>query len=127
MQDKINELKKLIGTPYQMETPDGNYLGCFMPVYHLFPDAPRYPLPTDDPAVNYAYGLSKILRECVKVERSDLQAGDIIACQFNNELHVGVMINKNEVIHVFRGHTLQIDRLSSRFFTDKNIRFFRKK
>jgi hypothetical protein len=115
MQDKINELKKLVGTPYQMETPDGNYLGCFMPVYLLFPDAPRYVLPTDDPAVNYAYGLSKILRECVKVERSDLQAGDIIACQFNNELHVGVMINKNEVIHVFRGHTLQIDRLSSRF------------
>ena len=127
MQDKINELKKHVGTPYQMKFEDGNYCGCFYPVYAMWPDAPKYPLPTDDNAVNYVYGITRIMRECEKIDIKNIQMGDIITCQYNNELHVGVMISKTEVIHVFKDYKLQIDKLSARFFKDKNLRVFRKK
>jgi hypothetical protein len=37
--------------------------------------------------------------------------GDLIVTRFNDELHVAVFLQFGKIIHVFRGHSLQIGRL----------------
>ena len=111
LEQKINDLVKQFGTPYEMFFKDGNYRGCFFPVYFLFPDLPRFPLPSDNHARNFLYGMAKIKAHMQEVERKDLQTGDIIACEYNGELHVAVYIGKGKIIHVFREHSLQINRI----------------
>lgn len=131
LKEKLELIRKNVGKEYNMFFPDdspfkGMYLGCFAPIYEVWPDALKYPLPTDDHAVNYIYGIQSIMRECRKVDYVDREAGDIITCMYGSELHVGILLNKNEVIHVLRGHKWQIDKVTSIFFRDKAKRFFRK-
>ena len=111
MIEKINELKSKVGTPYQMFDENKNYIGCFYPIYFVYPNLPRYPLPSDNHQANYHYGMAKILQSAKEIQEKDLQAGDVVACKFNNELHVALYIGEQRIIHVFRGHTLQISRL----------------
>ena len=111
MIEKINELKSKVGTPYQMFDENKNYIGCFYPIYYIYPHLPRYPLPSDNHQANYRYGMAKILQSAKEIQEKDLQAGDVVACKFNNELHVALYIGDQRIIHVFRGHTLQISRL----------------
>ena len=100
-----------IGREYQMYNEDGTYQGCFYPVQVLYPEKPRYKMRSADDDKNYFYGLSKIKKHCVPVEDDDLQAGDIIVTRFRDELHVAVYYEYGKIIHVFRGHTLQVGRL----------------
>ena len=57
MEHKIDELLKMVGTPYKMFNDDGTYQGCFMPVQFLYPDKPRYKLRSLDDDKNYWYGV----------------------------------------------------------------------
>ena len=41
----MTPLKSLVGLPYQDSDAEGNYIGCFAPLYFLWNDLPRYPLP----------------------------------------------------------------------------------
>lgn len=109
----INELIKLVGEPYQMFFDDGNYLGCFAPMYFLWPDLPRYPLPSTDlkAAKNFRYGISKIRKDFDRIDKKDLKAGDMVACKFNDELHVAIMLDSDRLIHVFRGGKTKVSRL----------------
>jgi hypothetical protein len=125
----INELIKLVGQPYQMFFDDGNYLGCFMPMYFLYPDLPRYPLPSTDlkAAKNFRYGISKIRKDFDRIERKDLKVGDMIACKFNDELHVAIILDSDRIIHVTRGGKVKISRLHYLEDLFKSPIFFRKK
>lgn len=38
-------LKTLVGQDYCDFDEEGNYIGCFAPLYHIWADLPRYPLP----------------------------------------------------------------------------------
>jgi len=114
MSDFDKLFKKLlgeVGRPYEMYNNDGTYQGCFYPVQFLFPGKPRYKMPSKDPEKNYLYGIKRIKQHCTKIKREELQKGDIIACRFRDELHVAVYYEFDKIIHVFRGHTLQLDRL----------------
>lgn len=117
----INELLKQIGRPYEMFYSDGNYQGCFYPVYIMYPDAPRYPLPTSDNRKNYVYGMRLLRQHAKEISKEELKAGDIIATEYRGELHVGIFHEFGRFIHVFKGHELQIGHLS-RF---KNYKCFR--
>ena len=119
----MDELLKQIGRPYEMSFEDGNYQGCFYPVYFLNPELPKYPLPTKDPADSWHYGVKLINHHAEHIKDEDVQAGDVLVTKYNNELHVGIMLNKHQVVHVFKNHTLQVSRL--RFFGDRKLAFYR--
>lgn len=122
MENKIKELLKQIGRPYQMFNDDGTYQGCFYPVQFLYPDKPRYKLRSNDDDKNYWYGLAKIKKHCTEIDINDeYQCGDLIVTKFKDELHVAVFWEFGKIIHVFRNHSLQIGRL--KMF--KNYKVFR--
>ena len=111
MEEKIKELLGQVGRPYQMFNDDGTYQGCFYPVQFLYPDKPRYTLRSKNDDQNYYYGIEKIKQHCKEISPAELEAGDIIATRFKNELHVAVYFEYGKIIHVFKDHTLQIGRL----------------
>lgn len=120
MENKIKELLKQIGRPYQMFNEDGTYQGCFYPVQYLYPDKPRYKLRSDDDEKNYWYGLAKIKKHCKEININDkYQCGDLIVTRFRDELHVAVFWEFGKIIHVFRNHTLQVGRL--KMFRDYRV------
>lgn len=108
--ENFNELLKKVGRPYEMFNDDGTYQGCFYPVQFLYPDKPKYKLRSTDDDKNYYYGMAKLKKHCQKIEKDELQKGDIIATRFRDELHVAVFYEFDKIIHVFKGHTLQIGR-----------------
>jgi hypothetical protein len=112
MQKRIDELKKKIGFKYEMFFENStDYKGCFMPIYFVFPELPKYPLHSADPENNFDYGMANILKHARSIKREDLQQGDFVASKFRNELHVALYIGEGQIIHVFRGHDLRINRL----------------
>lgn len=110
--ENFKELLLEVGRPYEMFNPDGTYQGCFYPVQKLYPDKPRYKLRSKDDNRNYFYGIAKLQQHCREITRDELKKGDIIATRFRNELHIAVYYEYGKIIHVFKGHTLQISRLS---------------
>ncbi len=119
--EKILQLLKQVGRPYEMFNEDGTYQGCFYPVQFLYPQKPRYKLRSINDDKNYAYGLSKIQKHCKEISPAQLEAGDIITTKFKDELHVAVYYEFGKIIHVFKDHRLQIGRL--KMF--KNFKSFR--
>lgn len=111
MDKKINALLEQVGRSYEMFNEDGTYQGCFYPVQFLYPKKPRYKLRSNDDDKNYFYGISKLKKHCKEIPQDELQAGDIIATRFKDELHVAVYLEYGKIIHVFKDHTLQIGRL----------------
>ena len=124
---RLQEVKSLVGEPYEMffEGEDKHYKGCFAPVYILYPHLPKYPLPGADPENNFDYGMVKILKNAYPIEKKDIRAGDVLVTRYKNELHVALMVDRFNLIHVFRNHTAQINKLS--FFKKEKIRFYRVK
>lgn len=108
--DRFKELIKQVGRPYEMFNEDGTYQGCFYPVQFLYPDKPKYKLRSKDDDKNYMYGMAKLKKHCVQIEKDDLKQGDIIATRYRDELHVAVFYEYDKIIHVFKDHTLQIGR-----------------
>lgn len=107
----VEDLLKEVGRPYKMFDDEGFYLGCFYPVFFLYPDKPRYKMRSNDDDKNFWYGIAKIKEHCIEIQPDELQKGDIIATRFKDELHVAVYYEFGKIIHVFKDHTLQIGRL----------------
>lgn len=122
--ENFKELLREVGRPYEMFNEDGTYQGCFYPVQKLYPDKPKYKLRSNNDDKNYFYGIAKLKKHCIEIKRGELQKGDIIATRFRNELHVAVYYEYGKIIHVFKGHTLQIGHLN--LFKNETI-FFRVK
>lgn len=120
--ENFNDLLREIGRPYEMFNEDGTYQGCFYPVQKLYPDRPKYKLPSKNQDRNYIYGINKLKKHCEEINYEDLKKGDIIATKFRNELHVAVYYEYDKIIHVFKGHTLQIGRLN---LFKNEIKYFR--
>lgn len=114
----MDDIIKEVGRPYEMFWEDGNYQGCFYPVYKMYPRLPRYKLPyVDNDEKNYIKGIALVKRHFKEVKT--LEKGDIIATKFRDELHVALYIGEGKILHVFKEHKLQINRLN--FFRDYTI------
>lgn len=107
----IEDLLKQVGRPYEMFNDDGTYQGCFFPVQFLYPDKPRYKMRSNDDDKNFFYGIAKLKQHSIEIKPEELQAGDIIATRFKDELHIAIYLEFGKIIHVFKDHTLQIGRL----------------
>ena len=125
MINKINELKKQIGKPYQMfwEGSENLYQGCFYPIYYIYDYLPKYPLYSEHMADNWDYGINLIEKHCFEVKKDEVKAGDMLVTKFRNELHVALAIDESRIIHVFKDHTLQINRRD--FFKERLVKWYR--
>ena len=112
LKERVKELLTHVGEPYQMFFDDGMYMGCFKPVYFLYPNYPHYPLKFDSNKRNYVYGIKCIKNHCIEISKQELQQGDIIATEYRGELHVGIFYEFGKLIEVYKDHTLQIGRLN---------------
>lgn len=120
--ERFLQLIDLIGEPYQMLNDDGTYRGCFRVVQVLYPEKPCYNLPSKNPEKNYLYALSKIKKHCIEIKKEELKKGDLITCEFNNELHVAVYFEYGKIIHVFREHEMFISKLE---MLNKRLNYWR--
>ena len=109
--ERFEKLLSMVGTPYRMFDDNGNYEGCFLPIYTLYPQGKHYKLPSENPQKNYLYGMAKIRRQAHEITREELHKGDIIACMYNDELHVAIYWEYGKIIHVFRKHELFISKI----------------
>lgn len=111
MQDRIDALLNQVGRPYKMYNDDGTYQGCFYPIQFLYPDKPKYKLRSEDDDQNYWYGIEKLKKHCTEINSEELKPGDIVITKYKNELHAAIFLEYGKIIHVFKGHTLQVGRL----------------
>lgn len=111
MEEKIKLLLEQIGRPYEMYNEDGTYQGCFYPLQFLYPNIKRYKLRTENKEKSYLYGMAKLKKYFYEISPSELKEGDIITSKYNGALHIGIYLEFGKIIHVFKGHTLQIGRL----------------
>lgn len=119
----IEMLKTLVGQPYRDFDEYGHYLGCFEPMYLLYPNLPKYPLPKLK-EVYCKRGIQLILENFKKVanpEPLDL----IVFCFRGEHLHVGIFLEAGKFFHVQRGSAFEIQRLS--LYENKILGYFKVK
>ena len=111
----IATLKTLVGEPYCECDEDGNYIGCFAPLYFLYNDLPRYPLPELE-SDYFSTALDGLLSGFSLVEGdlyNVLKPLSVIVFRLPmGVLHVGVYLGNNQILHVERGKRVEITRLS---------------
>lgn len=112
MIDKINEIIKEVGRPYEMYNEDKTYQGCFYPIQRLYPNKPRYKLRSSNDDKNFFYGIAKIKKHCTEIQRNELRMGDIVVTRFKDELHVALYLSYGKILHVCKDLTLRISKLN---------------
>jgi hypothetical protein len=128
LEQKINDLKKQVGKPYEMfwENSENLYQGCFYPIYAIYPHLPKYPLFADNMADNWDYGIDLIQKHAYEIDKSEVRLGDVMVTRFRKELHVAICLGGGKIIHVFKDHTLEISRIQN-YFKDRLIKYYRVK
>lgn len=107
----IQELIKQVGKPYQELDENGNYLGCFEPVYFLHPNSPRFKLPQN--RSNYfRFAFLKITKLTKQIAKEKIQIGDIVVLEYPNKvLHIGVYLGDYKIIQTFKNSSLSINKI----------------
>lgn len=111
MIDKINEIIKEVGRPYEDFDENGHYIGCFYPVYRLYPHLKRYKLRTNDKNKQFNYCLSKMRKNFEFILQKDAKVGDVIMTDIKGIFHVGLFLGYGKILHLFKGGTLQIGKI----------------
>jgi hypothetical protein len=107
----MNELVKLVGKPYQEFDEDGNYIGCFEPMYFLYPHLPKFRLP-ENKEIFFNFALGKIEENFNKIPLNEICAGDIVVFrQPNNILHLGVYLGSFRLIHTYKKLKMMINKI----------------
>ena len=101
----------MVGMPFTKLDNDGHGLGCFAPVYALYPAFKRYSWPKPDTfRVEIVAGLDDNMKP---VPLTEMMPGDVLAFRMPfGYMHVGVYLGNDEIIHGFTDETIQICRLS---------------
>ena len=106
------ELLRHIGDEYRKLDANGKALGCMMPVYMLYPDAPRYDWPEEDGTFIETV-LSMLKKHGRQVPREEIQPGDVVAFRMPfGFLHIGVYMGDDWIVHCMTGDTMERCRFS---------------
>jgi len=77
VKSRLCQLSKMIGSEYKELDNNGNYVGCFSPMYVVVPDAPRFELPrSEDEFFDFAF--DRLLEVFAPSCSESLVAGDIL-------------------------------------------------
>ena len=119
----------------------GNYIGCFEPLYEVYENLPKYPLPEVE-AGYFAHAMYRILENFEQVEIPE--SLDVIVFRFlGGILHFGIFLeagtqghpdiytsrvsatSQGKFLHVQRGSAFEIQRLS--IYENKVLGYFKAK
>ena len=107
--DNVKLIKTLVGKPYRDFDEQGNYIGCFEPLYLIYDNLPKYPLPQAKERY-FAEGFAHILDNFERTLTP--RAPDVIVFRFARDiLHIGVFLEGGKFFHVQRGSAFEIQRL----------------
>ena len=121
---KITELKTLENKPYCELHHDGTYLGCFEPMYFIYDDLPRYKADKENISFDSTY--SRLLEHFEEIPYHKAAAGDLVIFKiYGKLLHCAVMLDKTNLIHVFKEDKHRIHRL--KFLKKSAASFLRRK
>ena len=125
MKDKIQELLTHIGRPYQSFFDDKTYLGCFYPLYFLYPFLPKFKLPSKDKSEYFMYSFNKINSSDMfeAISENELQQGDIIVTSYKKQLHIGIYYEFGKMIHTLNNVPLEITRVQN--YKSRFMRYYR--
>ena len=114
-QKNLTKLK--IGEAYLPYDSKGHYIGCFAPLYVLFPDLPLGFLgDCSEDYFEYPFERLKGLFDAFLGADEPCRAGDVAVFCFVTKnkkkvLHVGVMLDKERFFHSKRGRLSEVARL----------------
>ncbi|MEI8377721.1 MAG: hypothetical protein WCF95_04195 [bacterium] len=119
----MHKLQALVGRPYRDFDEAGNYIGCFEPLYEIYENLPKYPLPEVE-AGYFAHAMYRILENFEQVEIPE--SLDLIVFSFlGGILHFGIFLEAGKFLHVQRGSAFEIQRLS--IYENKVLGYFKAK
>lgn len=108
---QVEFLKSCVGRAYRDFDPNGYYIGCFEPLYLLWPHLPKGKLPSRESAY-FAKAYFHFLENFEPVKEPKLL--DIVAfCLPGDVFHVGVLLTHSTFLHVQRGGSFEIRRLGT--------------
>jgi len=103
IEDKVEELKKYVGTKFEMEDERGNAVGCALPLYLMFPDLPKFNFKERNiNAKNHFNFVFSLLTEGMnEVNLNEIQIGDVIAIQLPiyKTLHLAIYLGNQKIFH----------------------------
>ena len=107
----LEKLTKTIGKKYQETDENGNYIGCFEPMYMLYPDIPRFQFLQN---VDYfSHSLEKIKETLKEIRKEEIKEGDIIVFKMPRKvLHIAVYIGNGKIIQTFKNSSMQINKVN---------------
>lgn len=86
-------LREYVGTPYKKYDENGRALGCLLPFYLLYPDAPRFEWPKENIDKEL---LAEIKKHCQQVTAPEF--GDLLVfCMPLGGIHISVYIGSDEM------------------------------
>lgn len=95
---------KYIGMKYTEYNEQGHYIGCLLPVYLLYPKAPKRKIsPNEFNTLLIFNEFSKVFKHCLKPEKF----ADIILFRQFGKFHIYVVVNANTSVHINRGKSLE--------------------
>lgn len=97
MIEDIHFFDKYIGTEFQEVDNNGNYVGCLLPVYLLYPNAFRFK-PTDN-FLETNYILKNILNDGTKIDYAS-NFGDVVVVRFFGNFHFFVFVTPDKYVHI---------------------------
>ncbi len=111
---------KYIDTPFRELDKDGNYFGCMMPAYLLYPNAFKF---KPEGAFNDRYILVNMIKYCKKLEKAS-NFGDIVIIKNFGNYHFFVYVGDNKFVHMEKDKGLHYTRLTD-YIKGKIIGIFR--
>lgn len=116
----LDELVAMIANDVEYKKLDenGKALGCFLPVYMLYPKTPREEWPKEDSTFAETV-LSVLKKNGHQITREEIQPGDVVAFRMPfGFIHVGVYMGDDWIVHCMTGETMERFRFS---FAERRI------
>ncbi len=100
----MNFFDKYIGTKYRETDDEGNYLGCLLPGYLLYPDKPKYKV--DESKFSLLFVMGEFAKVLTRIDKAE-KFGDIILLRQFGKFHIYVVVNSSKAVHINRGGSLE--------------------
>jgi hypothetical protein len=117
-----NFYDKYLGTKFKHQDEEGNYLGCLLPIYLLYPKSFRFK--PSEKYLNEVYIFKNISKEFTRVDYPS-NFGDVVITKNFGNFHFFVFVDSKHYAHISEDRDLQY--MDIRVIKNKVIGVYRHK